>query len=299
MKTKVTIAIPTFRRPQMLRRALESVARQHYEPLEVIVADNATEGDEVGQVVDAFRARIPGLRYIRHEHNIGAVNNFRFCLAEATGEYFMWHADDDELAADCVPAMAAVLDEDAATVTAVPYWRLKRSADTGWVVEQRVYESRSALRRVVRYVWRSNDAFYYGLHRRAALLQCRFPRFWWPNAGVVADTAYPFLMTLVLAGRIVSVRDPRAEWINHAYSEKSYANPQPFVLYAPRHILRRVNVHLIYWAQVRRALGMAAMLTLVPVSLASLAAELTTGLVRKLRRSMGAQVEAVSPARDR
>ena len=75
-KRKVTIGIPTFRRPELLRRALDSVAQQDYQPLEVIVADNATEGHEVDAVIAAFRDRIDGLRYVRHETNIGAVDNF-------------------------------------------------------------------------------------------------------------------------------------------------------------------------------------------------------------------------------
>jgi glycosyltransferase involved in cell wall biosynthesis len=294
IKTLVTIGIPTYRRPAMLRRALESVARQNYGPLEVIVADNATEGDEVAAVIAAFRGRIENLRYVRHERNIGAVNNFMFCLAEAAGEYFMWLADDDELAPDSLGPLAQPLDDDPSTVTVVPYWRLKRSPDTGWVVEQMVYESPSPLRRVLRYVWRSNDAFFYGLHRRRDLLKCRFPRFAWPNAAAVADTAYPFLMTLVLAGRIVSVRERRVEWINHAYSEKSYANPEPFLSYAPKHIVRRLNLHGIYLAQVYRNLGVLAALVVAPVSVASLLAEFSSALVRKLRRSLGGTAEAVS-----
>ena len=293
---KVTIGIPTFRRPEMLSRALDSVARQDYQPLEVIVADNATEGDEVAAVIAAFRGRIDGLRYVRHEKNIGAVDNFAFCLDEATGDFFMWLADDDELSANSVAALARLLAGDSSVVTVVPYWRLMRGPDTGWVVEQRAYESHSALRRVLRYVWRSNDAFYYGLHRRAELLKCRFHPFVWPNASLGADAAYPYLLTLVLAGRIVSVRDPRVQWINHAYSEKSYANPEPFLCYAPKHVLRRFNLHMVYLVQVYRSLGILTSLAVVPISTASLAIEFATGFVRKLRRLLGFQVEAMPAA---
>lgn len=280
----------------MLRRALECAARQNYQPLEVIVADNATEGDDVASVIAAFRERIDSLRYFRHEKNIGPIKNFEFCLAQATGDYFMWLADDDELAANSLPALARPLEADSSIVTVVPHWRLKRSPGTGWVVEQRVYESHSALLRVLRYVWRSNDAFYYGLHRRTELVKCRFHRFAWPNASTVAETAYPFLMTIVLAGRIVSVGDPRVEWINHEYTEKSYSNPEPFPSYALKRILRRLNLHAIYLAQVYRGLGMLAPFIVAPVSIVSLATEFTTGIVRKLCRSLGIQVEAMSAA---
>ncbi|MCI4430000.1 MAG: glycosyltransferase family 2 protein [Burkholderiales bacterium] len=294
--TKVTIAIPTFRRPEMLRRALESVVRQNYAPLEVIVADNATEGDAVASVIASFHGRIEDLRYVRHEQNIGALDNFMFCLTQASGDYFMWLADDDELAADSIAALARPLDEDPTIVTVVPHWRLKRSPEAGWVVEQRAYESHSPLVRALRYVWRANDAFYYGLHRRRELLTCRFPNFVWPNAGVLADTAYPYLMRLVLTGRVVAVREPWVEWINHAYTEKSYANPVPFVLYAPKHVLRRINMHVNYLGQIGRALGWLAPIIVAPVSIASIVTELASGLWRKVLRSFGVQVEAVKPA---
>jgi glycosyltransferase involved in cell wall biosynthesis len=297
-KPKVTIGIPTFRRPAMLKRALEGVAQQNYQPLEVIVADNATEGDDVAAVIAVFRERI-NIRYVRHETNIGAAKNFEFCLAEATGEFFMWLADDDELATNSLAALARPLGADSSIVTVVPYWRLKRSPDTGWVVEQRVYASHSALIRVLRYVWRSNDAFFYGLHRRADLLKCRFHPFMWPNATLGADGIYPYLMTLVLAGRIVSVGDPQVEWINHEYTEKSYARRESFLLYAMKRILRRLNLHAIYLAQVYRGLGVLAPFVVAPVSVVSLATEFAIGFVRKLRRLLGFRAEAMPAAEKR
>jgi glycosyltransferase involved in cell wall biosynthesis len=284
--TPVTVAIPTYRRPQLLARALDSVARQPYPALEVLVADNATEGDEVAAVVESFRARIPGLRFVRHAHNIGAVANFDYCLAQARGEYFMWLADDDELAPDSIGPMARQLDAEPSAVTVMPHWRLKRDDGPGAVVPPRSYESPSALRRALRYVWRANDAFYYALHRRAALQRCRFVDFAWPNRGAVADVSYTYLMTLVLAGRIVAVREPRVEWINHAYTVKSYARSEPFWRYVAKYVLRRINVHAIYTAQVRQALGRGAALLVPPVSGASIVAELATLAARKLGRRL-------------
>jgi glycosyltransferase involved in cell wall biosynthesis len=297
--TKVTIAVPTFRRPEMLRRALESVARQNYAPLEVIVADNATEGDAVAAVIASFHGRIENLRYVRHEQNIGALRNFMFCLTQASGEYFMWLADDDELSPESVAPLAQRLDADHSAVSVVPYWRRMHNMEAGSVMEQRTYESHSALSRVLRYVWRSNDAFFYGLHRRQELLKCRFYRFAWPNATTIFNTTYPFLMTLVLAGRIVSVDASSVEWINHSYSEKSYANPQHFWVKVPKHLLRRINVHAIYLAQVFRALGLWAFLVVIPVSTFSLLTEFASEPVRRLRRSVRSKVDALHSAEQR
>ena len=184
-------------------------------------------------------------------------------------------------------------------MSVVPCWRLMHNMEAGSVIEQRTYESHSALARVLRYVWRSNDAFFYGLHRRQELLKCRFHRFAWPNATTVLNTTYPFLMTLVLAGRIVSVDDPQVEWINHSYTEKSYANPQHFWVKVPKHMMRRINVHAIYLAQVIRALGLWQFLVVIPVSTFSLLTEFATEAVRRLRRGIRSEVDALHSAERR
>lgn len=93
----VTIGIPTFSRADGLRRALESVAVQTVSVNEVIVSDNNSPGHLNEAVVEEFRSRIPGLRFVKQQSNIGAQNNFLWLLKEAKSTNFMWLADDDEL----------------------------------------------------------------------------------------------------------------------------------------------------------------------------------------------------------
>src|SRR5439155_795378 len=109
MNPMVTIGIPTFNRPHLLARALRSVARQDYPNLEVLVADNATPGDETPRVVDSFMASIPNLKYIKHARDIGSFHNFMFLLRAAEGEYFMWLADDDEVSPNYVSSLVVLL----------------------------------------------------------------------------------------------------------------------------------------------------------------------------------------------
>jgi glycosyltransferase involved in cell wall biosynthesis len=93
----VTIGVPTFNRADGLRRALESIASQTVQVSEVIVSDNCSPGSLNEAVVEEFKSRIPGLRFVKQSFNIGAQNNFLWLLKEAKGTYFMWLADDDEL----------------------------------------------------------------------------------------------------------------------------------------------------------------------------------------------------------
>lgn len=92
----VSVGIPTFNRPDGLRRTLECITGQTYKNLEIIVSDNCSPGPETESVVREFMAKDSRIRYYRQEINRGPTVNFGFVLEKATGEYFMWAADDDE-----------------------------------------------------------------------------------------------------------------------------------------------------------------------------------------------------------
>ena len=92
----VTVGIPTYNRAEGLRRTLECITTQTYKNLEIIVSDNCSPGPETEAVVREFMARDNRIQYYRQEINRGPTVNFRFVLEKATGEYFMWAADDDE-----------------------------------------------------------------------------------------------------------------------------------------------------------------------------------------------------------
>jgi GalNAc5-diNAcBac-PP-undecaprenol beta-1,3-glucosyltransferase len=272
-ETLVTIAIPTYCRPQLLRQALEAVAAQDHAPLEVIVSDNASGMVEVAQTIEAFRTRIPGLRLHEHNTNVGAVANFFWCLHAARGRYFMWLADDDGLAPQTVSALADLLDHEPDAVTAVPHWLLRRHPNGGELRRARGYASRHRLARVLRYCWYSTDAFFYALHRTDVLRSARQVEYAWPNRGMLANWAYPYLLDMVLAGRVIATTAPQAQWINNEFADKTYALPGRSPVERVRAALRRVNVHAIYASKVWRTMGVGAAVAVAAVSLTSLACE--------------------------
>jgi glycosyltransferase involved in cell wall biosynthesis len=92
----VSVGIPTFNRPQGILRTLELICGQTYPNLEIIVSDNASIGSDTEKVVKEFSAKDRRIRYFRQSINIGPTANFRFVLERASGDYFMWAADDDE-----------------------------------------------------------------------------------------------------------------------------------------------------------------------------------------------------------
>ncbi len=89
----ITIAIPTYNRGgSFLRDALSCALNQSYKNIEILVADNCSP-DNTEEIMRGISD--PRLRYIRHKKNIGANNNFNYCINEARGDYLLLLLDDD------------------------------------------------------------------------------------------------------------------------------------------------------------------------------------------------------------
>ncbi|WP_129633326.1 glycosyltransferase family 2 protein [Candidatus Oscillochloris fontis] len=90
----ITTIIPTYRRPQLLRRAIQSVLAQTYPHFQIWVYDNAS-GDETADVVAEMAARDPRIHYYCHPTNIGSMPNFQFGLNRVATPFFSFLSDDD------------------------------------------------------------------------------------------------------------------------------------------------------------------------------------------------------------
>ena len=96
----VTIAIATYNRADCyLQQALASALSQTYQNIEITVSDNCST-DNTQAFVRSFSD--PRLKYFRHDKNIGANNNFNYCLEQAKGDYFLLLQDDDMIDNDFV-----------------------------------------------------------------------------------------------------------------------------------------------------------------------------------------------------
>lgn len=92
----ITTIIPTYRRPQMLKKAIHSVLAQEYPHLQVCVYDNAS-GDETAEIVAEIAKRDPRVHYHCHSQNIGMTANFQYGLAHVTTPFYSFLSDDDFL----------------------------------------------------------------------------------------------------------------------------------------------------------------------------------------------------------
>lgn len=91
-KPKISVVIGTYNRPQMLRRAVDSVLKQTFQDFEVIVVDDGMEERAGGIVAEYHDDRI---RYIQHEENKGCSASKNTGARNARGGVIAFLDDDD------------------------------------------------------------------------------------------------------------------------------------------------------------------------------------------------------------
>jgi glycosyltransferase involved in cell wall biosynthesis len=90
----LSIIIPVFNHAGFLPSAIESSLQGTTSEVELVVIDDAST-DASLSVADAFAARIPRVRVLRNEQNMGVERSLNRGLAATTGEFVLFRAADD------------------------------------------------------------------------------------------------------------------------------------------------------------------------------------------------------------
>lgn len=191
---RVSIGIPTFNGGKRIHKALYSIFNDPYPNLEVIISDNAS-WDDTARVCAAICKDHPEVRYIRQAQNIGLIPNFEFVLREASGEYFMWLADDDRVEPGAIEKYVSFLQShpDYVLVSgAIQYWKgnCMDIVERGFTFTQ----SRPAIRSISYYARVIYGGMFHGLMLRAitARIPCRN----------VFGVDYHFVANLAYSGKV-------------------------------------------------------------------------------------------------
>jgi glycosyltransferase involved in cell wall biosynthesis len=91
---KVTVLIPTYKRAQKLKRAVESVLNQSYQDFIIIISDNAS-GDATENIVNDLKTIDTRIEYFKQPQNIGMNPNFNFLVSKVNTPFFCLLTDDD------------------------------------------------------------------------------------------------------------------------------------------------------------------------------------------------------------
>ncbi|MGY1711358.1 glycosyltransferase family 2 protein [Geodermatophilus sp. SYSU D00758] len=116
----MTVAIPTYRRPEMLREAIESALKQTYPNIEILVSDSAAD-PEIEALVASYGD--PRLRY-RHNGAVTDMSHNALAMFQAArGEFIGTLHDDDLWEADFLELLVPpLIADESLTLSFSDYW---------------------------------------------------------------------------------------------------------------------------------------------------------------------------------
>jgi glycosyltransferase involved in cell wall biosynthesis len=105
----VSICIPTYNRPEYLRRAVESCLAQTFRLLEIVITDNSTN-DQTANAAKNWTD--PRIRYYSNGGSIGTAASMDRAVSLSAGKYIKFLMDDDLLKPRCLERMVKALEEN-------------------------------------------------------------------------------------------------------------------------------------------------------------------------------------------
>lgn len=167
---KVSVGIPTYNRPDGLRRTLEQIGRQTFSDLEIVVSNNASTDPRVVEVLNKAMAADSRIRVVHQPENRGIINNFLEVLRLSSSKYFMWAADDDEWDPDFIKTCyEAMISHDVGSVM-TGFKALHRPRNTFIVPTVPALNGVHKFRDTMLFFNSMPHSIFYGLHRRDTLM---------------------------------------------------------------------------------------------------------------------------------
>jgi glycosyltransferase involved in cell wall biosynthesis len=105
----ITVAIPTYRRLPMLRRAVESVFAQTFTDWEIVISDDETPPGETWNFLETLAKSDARIRPIINGDPHGASFNHNNALRAARGQWIKFLHDDDFLKPNCLEVLAHIV----------------------------------------------------------------------------------------------------------------------------------------------------------------------------------------------
>jgi glycosyltransferase involved in cell wall biosynthesis len=121
----VSIGMPVYSRPNLIRRAIISIISQTYGNLEIIISNDFSPDPEVYKILEEYAARDVRIKLTHQTEDLGCYGNYQWVLQQATGKYFMYAQEDDIWDSEFIEEMVKILEsnpEDAVAISAARYF---------------------------------------------------------------------------------------------------------------------------------------------------------------------------------
>lgn len=198
----VTVIIPVYNVKPYLVEALESVVKQTYENLEILVIDDGSDDGSQG-ICDEYQSKDPRVRVVHQERRgLSAARNAGLDLA--AGEFVVFLDSDDAYYLNCVETMVAAMSRSTADLVVCKVTLLDSGTPTAQRTRPRIepgkYDRVHCLKALIDGTL--NHSVWNKLYRKRLWETIRFPE---GRVFEEIDTAYQIID---LCDRIVVLEDP-------------------------------------------------------------------------------------------
>ena len=131
----VSVIITTFNRKDVLPRAIKNVLDQTYKRIELIVVDDgSTDGTE--DAVKKIESKDSRIKYIKNTNNSGVAKVRNMGIEASTGEYILYHDDDDMSRLDKIEKQIKFLQDSPEKYSVVYHDTvLHKMTEYGWMAD--------------------------------------------------------------------------------------------------------------------------------------------------------------------
>lgn len=132
----VSVIIPTYKRKETLKSAIESIKKQTYKNLEIIVVDDNAPQSEYRKTVEEIMEQYKDnaeIIYIKNEKNMGGAAARNVGIEAAKGEYLAFLDDDDTYYPEKIEKQIAVFEKSENPKLALVYCYVEQLDETGKV----------------------------------------------------------------------------------------------------------------------------------------------------------------------
>lgn len=141
----LTVAIPTYNRPETLQRTLDALKASDASLFQVLVSDDSSTSG-VEEVVKKYQMEMPNLVYNRNPENLGFSGNVSKLYQLATTRYVWFLCDDDTVYPTAIQEMVDSLKKHEPVVALYNYtWEDSYGRVLATDAKDRVYSDEASL----------------------------------------------------------------------------------------------------------------------------------------------------------
>lgn len=187
---KVSIIIPVYNVEDYLEDCLESVCKQSYRNIEIILVDDGSL-DNSGEICDEWAKKDSRIRVI-HKHNGGLSSARNAGLKEATGDYISFVDSDDLIPTNFIMQLVETLKTCNSEISVCRIDRFwdgnSEETEAFYPFKSGVYSSEEYIHSIL--LHRVDNASWNKLYKRSAIGELRF------KEGIINED-FPFMIALL------------------------------------------------------------------------------------------------------